>query len=305
VSFGIVGMGKLGGHELGYGSDLDLVFLHDSRGSGQETEGGSQGKSLDNARFFARLGQRIIHFVTTLTAEGALYSIDMRLRPGGKSGQLAASLDRFREYEQESAWTWEHQALLRGRMVAGGTAVAEGFRRARRDVLMAERDAEALAQAIREMRARMLAEHGSSDSGTFHLKQDRGGLVDVDFLVQYLCLRYAHASPAILEPNTRAALRALAEHGHLAADDAERLEADYALYRTLENRIKLFEDRADPALTPDPTWREQLDRLVASEQRPVAERIESARTEVREAFDRIVGPPELPEGSSQLRRSSS
>lgn len=305
VGFAIVGMGKLGGRELGYGSDLDLVFLHDSRGERQETDGGSKDKPLDNGRFFARLGQRIIHFVTTLTAEGALYSIDMRLRPGGKSGHLVPSVDQFRDYELESAWTWEHQALLRGRAVAGDPAVAEGFEAIRHEVLTRERNPEALGQAIREMRARMLAEHGSSDSGTFHLKQDRGGLVDVDFLVQYLCLRFAHTSPAILEPNTRATLRALAAHGHLDADTAERLERAYALYRTLENRIKLFEDRADARITPDPTWREQLDRLVAPEQRPVVERIDTARGEVRAAFDRIVGPPEPPAAGGHLRRSSS
>ena len=291
AGFGVMGFGKLGGGELGYGSDLDLVFLHDSRGDNQHTSGGSRGQSLDNGRFFARLGQRLIHFLTTLTAEGALYSIDMRLRPGGKSGALVASLDHFRDYQLEQAWVWEHQALLRGRPVAGSPAVGTAFDRIRGEVLTASRDPETLAREVRDMRGRMLAEHASK-AGVFNIKQDRGGLVDIEFLIQYLCLRYAHAYPDVLASSNRAALTALAEHNLLASDRAQGLDEAYALFRTLENRVKLFEDRAQVEITEDPTWQEQLERLVGEEWQPLTERVPASRQRVITAFDEVVGKPE-------------
>jgi len=290
AGFLIVGMGKLGGGELGYGSDLDLLFLHDSRGADQHTAGGPRGESLDNGRFFARLGQRLIHFITTLTVEGALYSIDMRLRPGGKSGPLVASLDHFRDYQLQEAWSWEHQALLRGRPVAGPAEFRRTFERLRVDLLARARDEEALAEAVRDMRGRMLAEH-ASPAGVFNLKRDRGGLVDIEFLVQYLCLRHGPHAPAILATSNRDALRRLAEHDFLPGDTATVLDDAYVLYRTLENRVKLFEDRAQVEVTEDPTWREQLDRMAEPEWRPVVDRLEEARTQVIAAFDHLLGPP--------------
>jgi glutamate-ammonia-ligase adenylyltransferase len=291
AGFGVIGFGKLGGGELGYGSDLDLVFLHDSRGIDQVTSGGEGGKSLDNGRFFARLGQRLIHFVTTLTAEGALYSIDMRLRPGGKSGALVASLDHFRDYESGQAWVWEHQALLRGRPVAGSPAVGSAFDRIRREILASERDPDELARAVRDMRGRMLAEHASRGE-VFNIKRDRGGLVDIEFLIQYLCLRHAHAHPGILATSNRAALAALAEHGLLDPARAQALDDAYALYRTLENRVKLFEDRAQVEISDDPTWTERLERMAEPEWRPVAEHAAACRAQVIAAFDELLGPPE-------------
>jgi glutamate-ammonia-ligase adenylyltransferase len=291
AGFGVMGFGKLGGGELGYGSDLDLVFLHDSRGADQVTSGGSRGQSLDNGRFFARLGQRLIHFVTTLTAEGALYSIDMRLRPGGKSGALVASLDHFRDYQAEHAWVWEHQALLRGRPVAGSPAVGTAFDRLRAEALAAPREPEALAAEVRDMRGRMLAEHASK-AGVFNLKRDRGGLVDIEFLIQYLCLRHAHDHPGILATSNRAALTALAEHGLLDGEHARALDDAYVLYRTLENRVKLFEDRAQVEVTGDPTWAEQLERMAEPEWRPLVEHLATCREQVTAAFDQLLGPPE-------------
>ncbi|SCY24825.1 glutamate-ammonia-ligase adenylyltransferase [Thiohalorhabdus denitrificans] len=289
AGFLVAGLGKLGGAELGYGSDLDLLFLHDSRGEDQTTEGGRRG-GMDNGRFFARLGQRLIHFVTTLTAEGALYSIDMRLRPGGKSGALAASIDHFREYQLEQAWVWEHQALLRGRTVAGSPGLGATFQELRREILARPRGEEALAEAVRDMRGRMLAEH-ASPAGVFNIKRDRGGLIDIEFLIQYLCLRHAHRTPAILATSNRAALSALAGHGLIEPDTARDLDEAYVLFRTLENRVKLFEDRAQVEVTADPTWREQLDRMVDPAWRPVVPRLEATRDRVSAAFEAILGPP--------------
>ncbi|HKJ87679.1 MAG TPA: bifunctional glutamine synthetase adenylyltransferase/deadenyltransferase, partial [Gammaproteobacteria bacterium] len=290
AGFLVAGLGKLGGAELGYGSDLDLLFLHDSRGQDQNTEGGRRGEVMDNGRFFARLGQRLIHFVTTLTAEGALYSIDMRLRPGGKSGALVASLDQFREYQLEQAWVWEHQAFLRGRPVAGPPRLRSPFERLRREILSQPRDGKALTEAVRDMRGRMLEEHASS-AGVFNIKRDRGGLIDIEFLIQYLCLRHAHQTPAILATSNRSALSALAEHRLIDHERARALDEAYELFRTLENRVKLFEDRAQVEVTDDPTWREQLDRMVDPQWRPLVTRLEEARERVIEAFDAILGPP--------------
>ncbi|MFA9459286.1 bifunctional [glutamate--ammonia ligase]-adenylyl-L-tyrosine phosphorylase/[glutamate--ammonia-ligase] adenylyltransferase [Thiohalorhabdus methylotrophus] len=290
AGFLVAGLGKLGGAELGYGSDLDLLFLHDSRGEEQHTEGGRKGEAMDNGRFFARLGQRLIHFVTTLTAEGALYSIDMRLRPGGKSGALVASLDHFREYQLEHAWVWEHQAFLRGRPVAGAAHLGATFERLRGEILARPRDEEALAEAVRDMRGRMLEEH-ASPAGVFNIKRDRGGLIDIEFLIQYLCLRHAHRTPAILATSNRAALSALTEHGLVDQQTARMLDEAYVLFRTLENRVKLFEDRAQVEVTADPTWREQLDRMAEPAWQPVVPRLEATRERVSEAFEAFLGVP--------------
>ncbi len=291
ATFGVIGMGKLGGQELGYGSDLDLLFLHDSRGEAQYTEGGrGNGQSIDNERFFARLGQRLIHFLTTLTAEGPLYRIDMRLRPGGKAGPLVASLDHFRSYHLEQAWIWEYQALLRSRPVAASGAVKKAFQSLRTEILTWPRDPGALTQAVRNMRRRMLSESTRS-ADVFNLKQDWGGLIDIEFLIQYLCLRHATNYPTILVPSNRAALSALAQSHLLEEETAQGLDTAYVLYRTLENRVKLFEDRTQVEITSDPTWQERLDRMVNPEWRPVARQTEQARHRVVAAFEATIGRP--------------
>ncbi len=147
AGFAIVGYGKLGGLELGYGSDLDLVFLHDSRGEQQETDGSPP---LDNERFFARLVQRLIHFLSIQTSSGKLYEIDTRLRPSGRAGLLVTSLDGFRRYQESEAWVWEHQALLRSRALAGSRDVCDAFERTRREILVAHVDRDETAIRSRE-----------------------------------------------------------------------------------------------------------------------------------------------------------
>lgn len=230
AGFAAIGYGKLGSRELGYGSDLDLVFLHDSRGRRQQTAGP---KVVDNAVFFARLGQRIIHILTAQTPAGVLYEVDARLRPSGRSGLLVSSTAAFETYQREKAWIWEHQALVRARPVAGDEAVGAVFSRIRRAVLGRRRDPEALRRAVVEMRRRMLEEHGSARPGRFHLKRDAGGVVDIEFMVQYLVLAHAHESPGLLEETaTVGLLRALAGSGILEPDMAERLAAVYRAYRT-------------------------------------------------------------------------
>ncbi|MFZ5560835.1 MAG: bifunctional [glutamate--ammonia ligase]-adenylyl-L-tyrosine phosphorylase/[glutamate--ammonia-ligase] adenylyltransferase [Pseudomonadota bacterium] len=243
--FVIVGYGKLGGIELGYGSDLDLVFIHGGSVDG-ETDGE---KPLDNASFFARLGQKIIAFLNTATAAGQLYEVDMRLRPSGNAGLLVTSLAAFCKYQEQSAWTWEHQALVRARVVAGDPALAEAFDRERHAVLAKARDRQKLQQDVIEMRARMRSHLSSEAPGKkgrgFDLKQDRGGIVDIEFMVQYGVLAWAHETPELTRyPDNVRILEGLAHHGLLPADAAAGLRDAYLQYRARGHRLALSQREA-------------------------------------------------------------
>ena len=187
--FAILAYGKLGGFELGYGSDLDLVFIHGSSGDAQQTQGP---RVVDNARFFARVAQRVIHFVSMRTADGVLYEIDARLRPDGGKGILVNSLSGLAGYLRESAWTWEQQALVRARVVAGDQAVRERFLELRREILRRPRDPARLRTEVREMRERMRRNLSRDTKTDFDLKQGVGGIADVEFMVQYAALRWAN-----------------------------------------------------------------------------------------------------------------
>ena len=239
AGFAVIGYGKVGGIELGYGSDLDLVFLHDGKAAKQQTQGPKQ---IDNAVFFARVGQRFIHYLNTHTASGILYEVDMRLRPSGASGLLVTSLDSFEQYQHEEAWTWEHQALVKARAIVGDAHLINEFNRVRKKVLCQNRDAEKLRNDVVEMRERMRAELGSTKSDRFHLKQDKGGMVDIEFMVQYLVLRNAHQYPDVVQysDNLRQ-LKALKVHKVLSAKDADGLFAIYRRYRSQVHRLVLTE----------------------------------------------------------------
>ena len=185
--YAIVAYGKLGGIELGYGSDLDLVFVHDDDPNAMTTGP----KPIDLATFYARLTQRLIHMLTSMTPQGALYEVDPRLRPDGSKGVLVNTLDGLGEYLRDKAWTWEHQALVRARAVAGDPGLAKRFAELRRDILLRDRDGDALRDDVRSMRERMRSELGSHRSDRFDLKQDPGGVADIEFMVQYGTLRWA------------------------------------------------------------------------------------------------------------------
>lgn len=240
--FCVIGYGKLGGIELGYGSDLDLVFLHDSRGDQQQTSGK---KPIDNAVFFARLGQRIIHILNTLTPSGVLYEVDMRLRPSGASGLLVSDMDAYADYQREEAWTWEHQALVRARPVVGDEGVAEQFHVLRREVLCRKRNPDELQREVREMRERMRGELSRGRAGRFDIKQDRGGIADIEFMVQYGVLRWAHDHPDLTEftDNIRI-LEGLARNGLMSEEQAEFLSDAYRGYRARIHRLALQEESA-------------------------------------------------------------
>ncbi len=241
AGFGIVAYGKLGGLELSYGSDLDLVFVHDSEGEQQVTDGE---RSVDNAVFFARLAQRLTHILTTRTTSGVLYEIDTRLRPSGRSGLLVTSLAAFDRYQRDDAWTWEHQALLRSRPVAGSDDIAAAFERIRQRVLTEYVNRETLGRDVVSMRERMRRELDQSNADRFDRKQGRGGIGDIEFLVQFLVLRSAsdHSSLTRYSDNIRQ-LDALVATGLLDTHRAGQLQDIYRSYRQVVHRRVL--DRED------------------------------------------------------------
>lgn len=246
--FVIVGYGKVGGIELGHGSDLDLVFIHDGDLQA-ETDGA---KPIDSAQFFTRLGQRIIHLLTTQTNSGQLYEVDMRLRPSGASGLLVSSLGAFSRYQENEAWTWEHQALVRARVLVGSQEVGHAFEGVRASVLGRERDLPKLQQEVSEMRAKMRGSLGTrvTAAGTaanaflatvpFDLKQDAGGIVDIEFMVQYAALAWSREHPGLLRytDNIRI-LEGLEEAGLIPASDASLLREVYKIYRSAAHRQAL------------------------------------------------------------------
>jgi glutamate-ammonia-ligase adenylyltransferase len=242
VRVAVAGYGKLGGLELGYGSDLDLVFLHDSSGEIQQTKGE---RPLDNGVFFLRLGQRIVHLLTMHSAAGRLYEVDMRLRPNGKGGFLMTGIDAFELYQRQDAWTWEHQALLRARPVAGDANLRDAFAAARRRVLCAAVHRDTLRSDVREMRLRMRRELSKARAGQFDIKQDAGGIADIEFLVQYWVLAAAHVHPELLTytDNIRQ-LEGLAAVGVLEPTQAQWLTEAYIGYRTVLHHMSL-EAQAD------------------------------------------------------------
>jgi [glutamine synthetase] adenylyltransferase / [glutamine synthetase]-adenylyl-L-tyrosine phosphorylase len=199
--FAIVGYGSLGGEELGFGSDLDLVFLYDAPHADAGGEAQSDGsRPLDASRWFARLAQKIVALLGTVTAAGRLYDIDVRLRPDGGKGLLVSTLSSYDDYQRNRAWTWEHQALVRARCVAGDATLGDAWRAIRDETLARPRGGAALREDVDAMRRRMRAELDRSDASGFDLKQGEGGLVDLEFLLQYLVLRDAAQAPSLLQP---------------------------------------------------------------------------------------------------------
>jgi glutamate-ammonia-ligase adenylyltransferase len=239
TGFAVVGYGKLGGIELGYGSDLDLVFLHGNRDANAMTDGK---RPLPNDVFYARLGQRLVFILTTRTPSGIVYEVDMRLRPNGNAGMLVTSLPTFEHYQEHDAWTWEHQALIRARFVAGDPAIAARFEAVRRHVLSRPRDEETVRTDVREMREKMRATLDKSSETDFDLKQGRGGITDIEFMVQFCVLRWAHRYPELLEwtDNIRL-LETLARLDLLEGHAADQLANMYRVFRAAYHRDALRE----------------------------------------------------------------
>ena len=239
----IIAYGKLGGLELSYSSDLDVVFLHDSSGERQYTTGP---KEIDNASFFAKLVQRMIQMLNARTAAGVLYEVDTRLRPSGRSGLLVSSFDAFAEYQRNQAWTWEHQALVRTRFIAGSEPLRQGFAKLRQEILCLPRERESLRQEVRDMRERMRKELGSTQTDAFDLKQDRGGIADIEFMVQYLVLAYAHEYPELSRYSDNIRQLAGFEFSDiLPSGDVAQLRDSYRALRRHSHLITLQEQAQD------------------------------------------------------------
>jgi len=240
--FIVVAYGKMGGIELGYKSDLDLVFLYNgSAGQGSSRASTSGPRVIDNSTFFARLGQRIIHILSTATPSGTAYEIDMRLRPSGNSGMLVSSLAAFEKYQCDDAWTWEHQALVRARVVAGDKKLAKQFDQVRKSILQQDRCGKTLAAKVLEMREKMRKHLGrGTKDGKFSLKQGIGGIVDIEFMVQFAVLAWSHNHPELTRwtDNIRI-LESLAQSGLLSEQQISQLIDAYKRYRSTGHLLQL------------------------------------------------------------------
>ncbi|MDV5171022.1 bifunctional [glutamate--ammonia ligase]-adenylyl-L-tyrosine phosphorylase/[glutamate--ammonia-ligase] adenylyltransferase [Photobacterium rosenbergii] len=235
--FAVVGYGKVGGWELGYGSDLDLVFLHDCPDN-VYTNGR---KEIDGRQFYLRLAQRIVHLFSTRTASGVLYEVDVRLRPSGASGLLVSTMEAFADYQQKEAWTWEHQALVRARMIYGDAPLQQAFADVRKSILMSSREAEPLRKEVVEMRHKMRDHLGSKKAGMFGLKQDKGGITDIEFLAQYLVLQHAAEEKALTRWSDNVRLfDTMADYDILAPEQAMKLKQAYCAMRDEIHRLSLL-----------------------------------------------------------------
>jgi glutamate-ammonia-ligase adenylyltransferase len=233
----VAAYGKFGGFELGYGSDLDLVFLHDSAGELQHTEGP---QSIENSIFFQRLVQRLVHLLTVHSASGRLYEVDTRLRPSGKGGLLVQSIEGFAAYQRQEAWTWEHQALLRARAVAGVSPLRARFEEVRRDILQHAVHRNTLREDVRKMRERMRRELSKSGAGQFDLKQDAGGITDIEFLAQYWTLLWADRySELVTYSDNIRQLESLASADLVPQSTVDVLTAAYRCYRQRMHHLSL------------------------------------------------------------------
>ncbi|MDB5969464.1 MAG: glutamate-ammonia-ligase adenylyltransferase [Hydrocarboniphaga sp.] len=249
--------GKFGGIEMGYGSDLDLVFIHDCDAPERDTRGGE--RSIVGSTFMVRWAQRVIHWLATLTPAGRAYEVDLELRPSGRSGLAVVSVEGFSEYQRREAWTWEHQALTRARPVAGSPAIGARLEALRRDVLCQPRDAEKLRADIRDMRARMRAKLERREPGCWDIKQGEGGLIDIEFITQYLLLREAPRAPALVEysDNWRQ-LEALTVAGVITPGDRDALIQAYRVLRAWSHARGL---QQQPVVAPEDAFSVERERV--------------------------------------------
>ncbi|WP_445116484.1 bifunctional [glutamate--ammonia ligase]-adenylyl-L-tyrosine phosphorylase/[glutamate--ammonia-ligase] adenylyltransferase [Acinetobacter sp. WZC-1] len=240
MAFAVIGYGKVGGIELGYGSDLDLVFIH-YMDEQADTDGT---KPVSGFEFAMRVAQKFISLMTTQTLDGRVYEVDTRLRPSGEAGLLVTSLKAFEQYQLKSAWLWEHQAIVRARSIAGEPTLREKFEQLRRRVLTRIRDEATVRQEVLKMRQKMRDHLGSSkeqkEGGVFHLKQDAGGIVDIEFMAQYVVLAWSGTNPDLAHYSDNVRILEDAEKaGRLSSDDVSALIQAYLSERAESHRLAL------------------------------------------------------------------
>jgi [glutamine synthetase] adenylyltransferase / [glutamine synthetase]-adenylyl-L-tyrosine phosphorylase len=236
AAFAIVAMGKLGGYELNYHSDLDIIYIYDGQGM---TDGE---KSITNREYFAKLGQKIILVLTTQTREGYAYKIDTRLRPSGNAGPLVTSLESFQSYHGTESQIWERQALTKARVTYGMPRLRVAIEQVIERAVYGAGAEEIVKSEIHRLRMRMEVELAKETTGSYNIKTGRGGMVDVEFVVQYLQLSYGHLHPELRSCNTLAALGAMQQLGILVEDDYQALAEGYRFLRRLENRLRIIHD---------------------------------------------------------------
>jgi glutamate-ammonia-ligase adenylyltransferase len=296
----VLGFGKLGGREMTVGSDLDLVFVYDVP-KGVESSSGA--RPLSPHDYFARLSRRLINALAAETAEGKLFEVDMRLRPSGTAGPIASSLDAFVRYQHESAWTWEHMALTRARVVTGGPALEEAIEATVRDVLTRARDEAALAHDVADMRERMARERAARS--LYDVKTVRGGLIDVEFIAQYLQLRHAHDNPGILSPNTMDALQRIARAGLIDARAGEELVAALELWQRLQGAIRLcYRDGFDPEKATAGARRILIQAAEAADFPALEKKMEDATAAVRAYFHDLIEVPAAAGGAADVSKEA-
>ena len=241
---GIIGYGKLGGYELHYQSDLDIIFLHNSSGSKQQTSGP---KSIDNTVFFSRLAQKIISKISLLTAAGKLYEIDTRLRPNGSSGMLVTSLQSYHQYQLEKAWVWEHQSIIRARYIAGNLDIKPDFEKTRQLIISLNREPAELGKAITNMREKVYQKQKPAEGPTINCKHSRGCMVDIEFMVQYWVLKNANKFASLTESTDNIGLISELHHLGLISDEDLQLRDCYPVFHKWLHTQVLQNQSADIA----------------------------------------------------------
>jgi glutamate-ammonia-ligase adenylyltransferase len=296
--FAIIGMGKLGGMELNYHSDLDILFIYQGEGETRPVTGteAERFRPQTNQEYFARLAQRIISVLTLMTREGYVYQIDTRLRPSGNQGPLVTSLAAFERYHQQSAQLWERQALTKAGVVAGPEPFARRITSLFRQIVYERPLPDGMREEIQRLRARMEAEIAKESADGFNIKTGRGGMVDVEFIVQFLQLTHGGAYPALRVGNTLRALQALQAAGLLTPCDFTTLDAGYRFLRRLENKLRLVHDQSINQLSGDRAYLVRLARRLGYPDRPrhpdeaFLDDYRQTTEKIRAVFERIIAP---------------
>ncbi len=293
-------MGKLGGMELNYHSDLDIIFIYEGEGKTRPAEGTDpeRFRPQTNQQYFARLAQRIISILTLMTQEGHVYQIDTRLRPSGNQGPLVSSLPAYREYHESSAAPWERQALIKARVIAGSADLAESYDALTTEIVYERPLPDNLAEEIYRLRQRMEKELGKEDQLHRNIKTGRGGMVDVEFIAQYLLLRHGQERPQLRCRNTVKALALLQGANLISATDYESLMNGYKFLRRLENKLRLVHDQSVNELSADPAYLAKLARHLGypdasgQPEKLFLEEYATKTQTIREIFERVLNHAE-------------
>jgi glutamate-ammonia-ligase adenylyltransferase len=284
----VIGAGKLGGRELIYGSDLDILFVYD------EARASTPPPGMTVFEYFSKMAERTISYLTTMTREGFAYRVDTRLRPTGSKGPLVQSIEAVRNHFASSAVTWECQSLVNARFVAGDSMIGLEFREALRGLIYKDGDPKTLAADVRSMRKRMQDERGKEDALQYNIKQGTGGLVDIEFLAQYLQLRHGKKHAWVRVPGTINALRALRKEGLLSLEDHRLLCDAYLFLRRLESRLRIVANQSTSFLSRDPDKLRVLAKRMGyadddgSAGRTLLAEYERTRAEVRAMVERML-----------------